>query len=62
MLTLFEVLMLHDTITHIQAVGGLLAVLGGIIASLSDRKSIPVAPIEATPIQPEAGKDQAYYE
>ena len=36
--TIFAVLMLHDTITPLQAVGGFLAVLGGIIASLSDRK------------------------
>jgi len=38
--TLFAVLLLHDSITPLQAVGAFLALLGGIIASLSDRKQI----------------------
>jgi drug/metabolite transporter (DMT)-like permease len=42
--TIFAVLLLHDTITPLQAVGGFLAVLGGIIASLSDRKPMPISP------------------
>ncbi|HYX48976.1 MAG TPA: DMT family transporter, partial [Ktedonobacteraceae bacterium] len=37
--TIFAVLMLHDTITPLQAAGGFLAVLGGIIASLSNKKT-----------------------
>jgi len=36
--TAFALLLLHDTITLMQAIGGFLAVLGGIIGSLSDRK------------------------
>ncbi len=39
--TLFAILLLHDSITPLQAVGALLALLGGIIASLSDRKHMP---------------------
>jgi drug/metabolite transporter (DMT)-like permease len=60
--TIFAVLMLHDTITPLQAVGGFLAVLGGIIASLSDRKPTPIAPIAVTPFQQEPGKDHAHHE
>jgi drug/metabolite transporter (DMT)-like permease len=60
--TLFAVLMLHDTITPLQAIGGFLAVLGGVTASLSDRKPMPIAPAEATPLQQEPGKDHAHHE
>jgi len=60
--TIFAVLMLHDIITPLQAVGGFLAVLGGIIASLSDRKPIPIVPTEVTPFQQEPGKDHAHQE
>ena len=38
--TLFALLLLHDTITPVQALGGLLAVFGGIIVSLSERKPL----------------------
>jgi drug/metabolite transporter (DMT)-like permease len=38
--TIFALLLLHDTITLVQAIGGFLAVLGGIVVSLSDRKPI----------------------
>jgi len=41
--TIFAVLLLHDTITPLQAAGGFLAVLGGIIASLSERKPTQIA-------------------
>jgi drug/metabolite transporter (DMT)-like permease len=60
--TIFAVLMLHNTITPLQAVGGFLAVLGGIIASLSDKKPMPVVSAEATPIQQEPGKDLTHHE
>ena len=60
--TIFAVLMLHDTITPLQALGGFLAVLGGIIASLSDRKPTPIAPTAVTPFQQEPGKDLAHHE
>ena len=59
--TIFAVLMLHDTITPLQAVGGFLAVLGGIIASLSDRKPTPIASTAVTPFQQEPGKDHAHH-
>ena len=38
--TLFALLLLHDTITPVQASGGFLAVLGGIVVSLSERKPL----------------------
>jgi len=60
--TIFAVLLLHDTITPLQAVGGFLAVLGGVIASLSHRKPTPIASTALTPIQQEPGKDHAYHE
>jgi len=60
--TIFAVLMLHDTITPLQAVGGFLAVLGGIIASLSDRKPTLIVPTAVTPFQQEPGKDHAHHE
>jgi len=60
--TIFAVLMLHDTITPLQAVGGFLAVLGGIIASLSDRKPTLIVPTAVTPFQQESGKDLAHHE
>jgi len=60
--TIFAVLMLHDTITPLQALGGFLAVLGGIIASLSDRKPTSIVPTAVTPFQQEPGKDLAHHE
>ena len=42
--TLFALLLLHDTITPTQAIVGFLAVLGGIVVSLSDRKPIMKEP------------------
>jgi len=60
--TIFAVLMLHDIITPLQAVGGFLAVLGGIIASLSDRKPTSIVPTAVTPFQQEPGKDLAHHE
>ncbi len=62
--TIFAVLLLHDTITPLQAVGGFLAVLGGIIASLSDRKPkpVPIASAEEMSFQQESEKDHAHYE
>ena len=59
--TIFAVLMLHDNITPLQAVGGFLAVLGGIIASLSDRKQTSIVPTAVTPIQQQPGKDHAHH-
>jgi drug/metabolite transporter (DMT)-like permease len=38
--TIFALLLLHDTITPVQAIGGFLAVLGGIVVSLSDKRPI----------------------
>jgi drug/metabolite transporter (DMT)-like permease len=38
--TLFALLLLHDTITPVQAIGGFPAVLRGIVVLLSDRKPI----------------------
>jgi drug/metabolite transporter (DMT)-like permease len=60
--TIFALLMLHDTITLVQAIGGFLAVLGGIIVSLSDRKPTHIAPLAVTPQQQEPGKEHAHHE
>jgi drug/metabolite transporter (DMT)-like permease len=49
--TAFALLLLHDTITLVQAIGGFLAVLGGIIVSLSNRKPGPIALTAVTPLQ-----------
>lgn len=37
--TTIAVLLLHDTITLVQAIGGLLAILGGLVVALSARKA-----------------------
>lgn len=60
--TIFAVLMLHDTITPLQAAGGFLAVLGGIIASLSNKKTESNASIEATSSQQKALKEHTLHE
>jgi len=36
--TVFAILLLHDTLTLLQILGGLLAVFGGVVVALSDRK------------------------
>jgi len=38
--TVLAILLLHDTITPLQAIGGFLAILGGVVVSLNDRKPI----------------------
>jgi drug/metabolite transporter (DMT)-like permease len=60
--TMFAILLLHNTITLVQAIGGFLAVLGGIVVSLSDRKPMPIAPTAVTPFQEVPGKDHAHLE
>jgi drug/metabolite transporter (DMT)-like permease len=60
--TIFAVLLLHDTITPLQAVGGFLAILGGIIASLSHRKPAPITSTVVTSFQQEPGKDPVHHE
>ncbi|MDQ2903082.1 MAG: DMT family transporter [Ktedonobacteraceae bacterium] len=53
--TLFALLLLHDSLTLVQALGGLLAILGGIVVSLSDRAPTPVATQTETPLQDDIG-------
>ncbi len=60
--TLFAVLLLHDTITPLQAIGGVLALLGGIIASLSDRKPVSKASINQLPSQQASLKEHTHLE
>ncbi len=60
--TLFAVLLLHDTITPLQAIGGILAVIGGIIASLSDRKPASQTPVHQLPSQQASLKEQTHLE
>lgn len=47
--TTFAVLLLHDTITLLQGIGGLLALLGGLVVALSTRKTQEAKPTEAPP-------------
>jgi drug/metabolite transporter (DMT)-like permease len=58
--TAFALLLLRDSMTLIQALGGLLAVLGGIVVSLSDKIPMPVAPAAVTPFQEVPEKDHAH--
>jgi drug/metabolite transporter (DMT)-like permease len=60
--TLFAVLLLHDNITPVQAVGAFLALLGGIIASLSDRKQIRKISKDEMPSQQSSLKEHTYHE
>ena len=60
--TLFAVLLLHDSITPLQAVGAFLALLGGIIASLSDRKQIHKISKDETSSQQSSSKEHTYHE
>ncbi len=53
--TLFAVLLLHDSLTLLQGVGGLLAILGGIVVSLKN-KAAPPPPLAATPVLQSAGE------
>jgi len=41
--TIFALLILHDSMTFIQALGGLLAILGGVIVSTSSEASVPAS-------------------
>ncbi len=49
--TLFALLLLHDSLTLVQALGGLLAIVGGIVVSLSDRAPAPVPVPTGDPLQ-----------
>jgi drug/metabolite transporter (DMT)-like permease len=39
--TIFALLILHDSMTAIQALGGLLAILGGVVVSVSSEAPVP---------------------
>lgn len=43
--TAFAILLLHDTLTPLQLLGGLLAVLGVVAVALSDRKTKQDTPL-----------------
>jgi drug/metabolite transporter (DMT)-like permease len=47
--TLFAVLVLHDSLTLLQAAGGVLAIIGGIVVSLNNEARTPPIP---TPLAP----------
>jgi drug/metabolite transporter (DMT)-like permease len=57
--TMFALLLLHNTMTIVQVAGGLMALLGGIVVSLSSEKPaqpIQAPPAEVMPLQEEPGK------
>ncbi len=57
--TMFALLLLHNTLTIVQVAGGLMALLGGIVVSLSSEKPaqpIQAPPAEVMPLQEEPGK------
>jgi len=58
--TVFALLLLHDTMTPIQAVGGLIAVLGGIVVSLSNKTLTPAVPVGIAHLEEVPGKDHAH--
>ncbi len=43
--TLFSVLILHDSLTLLQVLGGVVALLGGLVVSVSDRTPLPASTI-----------------
>jgi drug/metabolite transporter (DMT)-like permease len=49
--TLFALLLLHDTMTLVQVVGGLLALLGGIVVSLSGEAQAQTPTTETVPLR-----------
>lgn len=51
--TLFALLLLHDTMTLLQVGGALLALLGGLVVSLSNREPAPVIAGGPAPVQEE---------
>lgn len=53
--TLFALLLLHDTITPVQIGGGAIALLGGIIVSLSNDSPTQTVEVEVSPAQEEEG-------
>lgn len=46
--TLFAILILHDSLTLLQAAGGILAILGGLIVSLNNEPQTDTAPAPTT--------------
>ena len=46
---IFALLILHDSLTFIQALGGLLAIVGGVIVSISSEAHAPAAQPASTP-------------
>lgn len=49
--TLFALLLLHDTMTLVQVVGGLLALLGGIVVSLSGEAQTQTPTTKTVPLR-----------
>jgi drug/metabolite transporter (DMT)-like permease len=57
--TIFALLILHDSITIIQALGGLLAILGGVIVSSSGETTPPAAQPVSPPAISQATRDSS---
>jgi drug/metabolite transporter (DMT)-like permease len=54
--TLFALLLLHDSLTLVQAIGGLLALLGGIVVSLSGDSQRQTVAAETVPLKEGPGE------
>lgn len=57
--TIFALLLLHDTLTPIQATGGIIAIAGGIFVSLSNKAPPPAVPAGTVPLEEMPEKDHA---
>ncbi|HLH63094.1 MAG TPA: DMT family transporter [Ktedonobacteraceae bacterium] len=56
--TAFAILLLHDSMTPIQAIGGLIAIAGGIVVSLNNEAPTPVVLAEKEQLQEVPGEDR----
>jgi drug/metabolite transporter (DMT)-like permease len=55
--TVFAILLLHDSMTPAQVIGGLIAVAGGVAVSLSNEESTPAIPVGMANLDEVPGKD-----
>jgi drug/metabolite transporter (DMT)-like permease len=60
--TLFAVLLLRDTLMPLQGLGGLLALLGGLVVALSQQSAAPVAPTGERAAQPASQRPGASHD
>ncbi len=58
--TFFALILLHDSMTPVQVIGGLIAVAGGIVVSLSNGTSTPAVPVGMANLDEVPGKDYVH--